>query len=118
MYDYHFTSADGQPQTEPTGMSMWDLRDFRQCGICGKEEADWLALYRHRKMHDGEKMHPCPYCERKFISRYIMKMHIKGQHKKAHMEAQAKEAENQAGLPSMDAEPAPETPPPEVEKSH
>ena len=89
-----------------------------KCEICGKELADRIKLYRHRKIHNAEKPHSCPYCERKFIQRYNMVMHMKvHEKKKAHMEAQAKEAENQAGLLSMDAEPAPETPPPELERS-
>ena len=93
-----------------------------KCEICHKELADPSSLYRHRKIHNGEKPHKCPYCDRRFIQRYNMvqhmKVHEKKMQKQAHMEAQAKEAEIQAGPLSMDAEPAPETPPPEVEKSH
>ena len=109
------TSADGQPQIGPTGKPMV------KCEICGKELADRVKLYRHRKMHNGEWPHSCPYCDYKFNMRYIMEMHIKAHEKKmqqqALKEAQAKEAENQAGPLSMHAEPAPETPPPELERS-
>ena len=95
-----------------------------KCEICGKELADPSSLYRHRKIHNAEgKPHSCPYCERKFIQRYNMVQHMKVHEEKkmrqqAKMEAQAKEAEIQAGPLSMDAEPAPETPPPELERSH
>lgn len=40
------------------------------CEICGKHLADPSSLYRHRKIHSGEKPHECPYCGRKFIQRY------------------------------------------------
>ena len=109
-------SADGQPQIGPTGKPMV------KCEICNKELADPSSLYRHRKIHNGEKPHSCPYCERKFIQRYNMVQHMKVHEKKmrrqAQMEAQAKEAEIQANLLSMHAEPAPETLPPELERSH
>lgn len=39
------------------------------CEICGKTLADPSSLYRHRKIHNGEKPHKCPFCGRKFIQR-------------------------------------------------
>ena len=48
-----------------------------ECEDCGKVLADPSSLYRHRKIHTGEKPHKCPYCERRFIQRYNMKQHIK-----------------------------------------
>lgn len=48
-----------------------------KCEICGKKLADPSSLYRHRKIHSGDKPHKCPYCERRFIQRYNMKQHIK-----------------------------------------
>jgi hypothetical protein len=47
------------------------------CEVCGKRLADPSSLYRHRKIHSGEKPHECPYCGRKFIQRYNMTQHIK-----------------------------------------
>jgi hypothetical protein len=47
------------------------------CEICGKKLADPSSLYRHRKIHNGEKPHECPFCGRKFIQRYNMTQHIK-----------------------------------------
>ena len=47
------------------------------CEICGKKLADPSSLYRHRKIHSGDKPHKCPYCTRRFIQRYNMKQHIK-----------------------------------------
>ena len=41
------------------------------CEICGKKLADPSSLYRHRKIHSGDKPHKCPYCTRRFIQRYI-----------------------------------------------
>ena len=42
-----------------------------KCDICGKTLADPSSLYRHRKIHSGDKPHKCPYCGRLFIQRYI-----------------------------------------------
>ncbi len=41
------------------------------CEICGKTLADPSSLYRHRKIHNGEKPHKCPIpsCGRRFIQR-------------------------------------------------
>ena len=39
------------------------------CKICGKTLADPTSLYRHRKIHSGEKPHKCPFCGRRFIQR-------------------------------------------------
>jgi len=47
------------------------------CEVCGKKLADPSSLYRHRKIHSGDKPHQCPYCPRRFIQRYNMKQHIK-----------------------------------------
>jgi len=47
------------------------------CEVCGKKLADPSSLYRHRKIHSGDKPHKCPYCPRRFIQRYNMKQHIK-----------------------------------------
>ena len=35
-----------------------------KCEVCGKKLADPSSLYRHRKIHSGDKPHKCPYCER------------------------------------------------------
>jgi len=48
-----------------------------ECEDCGKVLADPSSLYRHRKIHTGEKPHKCPYCDKRFIQRYNMKQHIK-----------------------------------------
>ena len=73
-----------------------------KCEICQKELADPSSLYRHRKIHNGEKPHSCPYCDRKFIQRYNMVQHMKVHEKKMRrqkqMEAQAQEAELQSEL--------------------
>merc|ERR1719445_2317455 len=48
-----------------------------QCPDCDKVLADPSSLYRHRKIHTGEKPHRCPFCKKDFIQRYNMKQHIK-----------------------------------------
>merc|ERR1719208_229903 len=48
-----------------------------KCEVCGKKLADPSSLYRHRKIHSGDKPHKCPHCCRRFIQRYNMKQHIK-----------------------------------------
>ena len=97
-------SADGQPMIGATGKPMV------KCEICGKELADPSSLYRHRKIHNGEKPHKCLYCERRFIQRYNMVQHMKVHEKKMRrqqaMDLQAKEAELQSELLQMHAEPA------------
>ena len=35
-----------------------------KCEECGKVLADPSSLYRHRKIHTGEKPHKCPHCPR------------------------------------------------------
>ena len=47
------------------------------CEICGKKLSEPASLYRHRKIHTGDKPHKCPYCDKRFIQRYNMKQHIK-----------------------------------------
>ena len=47
-------------------------RPFVKCDICGKCLADPSSLYRHRKIHNGEKPHTCKWCGRKFIQRYTI----------------------------------------------
>ena len=44
-------------------------RPYVKCDICGKCLADPSSLYRHRKIHNGEKPHTCRFCQRKFIQR-------------------------------------------------
>ena len=34
------------------------------CEVCGKKLADPSSLYRHRKIHSGDKPHQCPHCTR------------------------------------------------------
>ena len=68
-----------------------------KCEECGKVLADPSSLYRHRKIHTGERPHKCPICSRyvesrpkiiffftltlipfrRFIQRYNMKQHYK-----------------------------------------
>jgi hypothetical protein len=63
--------ANGDPILGPNGKPMV------ACEICGKELADPSSLYRHRKIHSGEKPHSCPFCHRRFIQRYNMRQHLK-----------------------------------------
>ena len=48
-----------------------------ECDICHIELAPSTNLNRHRKIHFGDKPHKCPYCNKGFIQRYNMKVHIK-----------------------------------------
>ena len=64
------------------------------CEICGKKLADPSSLYRHRKIHSGDKPHKCPFCSRRFIQRYNMKQHIK-----THRMERMSEAEKEEYLP-------------------
>ncbi len=48
-----------------------------RCEVCGKTLADPSSLYRHRKIHSGDKPHECEYCGRRFIQRYNMTQHVK-----------------------------------------
>ena len=79
-------------QIGPTGKPMV------QCCVCSFKFADASSLYRHRKIHIGEKPHECPHCERRFIQRYNMvqhmKVHEKEMRRQEQMEFQAKEAAN------------------------
>ena len=66
-----FPSEFGNPKLGPNGKPMV------KCEVCGKELADPSSLYRHRKIHSGEKPHSCPFCIRRFIQRYNMRQHLK-----------------------------------------
>jgi DNA-directed RNA polymerase subunit RPC12/RpoP len=66
---------DGDAGSIPNGLNG-EKRSVK-CEICGKQLADPSSLYRHRKIHTGDKPHKCPYCTRRFIQRYNMKQHIK-----------------------------------------
>ena len=59
-----------------------------RCKMCGKELADPSSLLHHGKIHNGEKKHSCPYCERKFIQRYNMVQHMKVHEKKMQQQVQ------------------------------
>ena len=63
------------------------------CEICGKKLADPSSLYRHRKIHSGDKPHKCPYCTRRFIQRYNMKQHIKTHRMERNQMSDAEKAE-------------------------
>ena len=39
-----------------------------KCEECGKLLADPSSLYRHRKIHTGDKPHKCPHCPRSAVS--------------------------------------------------
>merc|ERR1712223_1334717 len=65
------SASRGIPTRGPNGKSAV------QCEICLKTLADPSSLYRHRKIHNGEKPHKCPFCGRRFIQRYNMTQHIK-----------------------------------------
>ena len=41
------------------------------CEDCGKVLADPSSLYRHRKIHTGEKPHKCPHCDKYVFQIYI-----------------------------------------------
>ena len=60
----------------PSGISA-SGKPAVSCEICGKYLADASSLYRHRKIHIGDKPHKCPYCGRCFIQRYNLTQHIK-----------------------------------------
>ncbi|XP_059097684.1 zinc finger and BTB domain-containing protein 24-like [Tigriopus californicus] len=61
----------GNPILGPNGKTMV------RCEDCGKLLADPSSLYRHRKIHTGDKPHTCDICNRVFIQRYNMKQHVK-----------------------------------------
>ena len=42
-----------------------------KCEECGKLLADPSSLYRHRKIHTGEKPHKCPYCDRSAVLDFV-----------------------------------------------
>ena len=62
---------NGSPSTSrgiPAGIGP-NGKPAVSCEICGKTLADPSSLYRHRKIHNGEKPHKCPFCGRRFIQR-------------------------------------------------
>lgn len=63
---------NGSPSTSRGGISAGvgaNGKPAVSCEICGKTLADPSSLYRHRKIHNGEKPHKCPFCGRRFIQR-------------------------------------------------
>ena len=61
----------GSPSTSRGGIPALGAngKPAVSCEICGKTLADPSSLYRHRKIHNGEKPHKCPFCGRRFIQR-------------------------------------------------
>ena len=47
-----------------TGEISRNGKPMIRCEECNKVLADPSSLYRHRKIHTGEKPHKCPYCPR------------------------------------------------------
>jgi len=94
-YAWLNSMAGGAPPNTPSNMVERDTRERTplggiktgeigpngkpavECEECGKTLADPSSLYRHRKIHTGDKPHKCPYCDKRFIQRYNMKQHIK-----------------------------------------
>jgi len=74
-------SNDNRERTPQGGIRTGEIgpngKPSVECEECGKTLADPSSLYRHRKIHTGEKPHKCPFCEKRFIQRYNMKQHIK-----------------------------------------
>ena len=96
------SSPNGKMNAEPsdrnqnrtTSVASANGKPSVSCEICGKKLADPSSLYRHRKIHSGDKPHKCPYCSRRFIQRYNMKQHIK-----THRMERMSEAEKAEYLP-------------------
>ena len=63
MYTSLYFTAEGDVIYGTSGKPMVSCED------CGKTLADPSSLYRHRKIHTGEKPHSCPKCNRTFIQR-------------------------------------------------
>ena len=53
-----------EPSSARTDMIGPNGKAAVKCEECGKLLADPSSLYRHRKIHTGEKPHKCPYCDR------------------------------------------------------
>ncbi len=51
-------------------------KPYVKCPKCEKELADPSSLYRHKKIHDGNKPHMCLLCDKTFIQRYNMRQHL------------------------------------------
>ena len=45
-----------------TGKIGANGKESVECEECGKELADPSSLYRHKKIHTGERPHKCPFC--------------------------------------------------------
>jgi len=89
------SNADRNQNRTSTGpVSSATGKPSVSCEICGKKLADPSSLYRHRKIHSGDKPHKCPFCSRRFIQRYNMKQHIK-----THRMERMSEAEKEEYLP-------------------
>jgi len=73
--------ADRRQRTPHGGIKTGDIgtngKPSVKCPDCGKVLADPSSLYRHKKIHTGEKPHTCPFCPKDFIQRYNMKQHIR-----------------------------------------
>jgi hypothetical protein len=57
-------TSEQVPALGPSGKPMV------ACDICGKKLSDPSSLYRHKKIHSGEKPFKCPCCDKRFTQRF------------------------------------------------
>ncbi|KAK7078023.1 hypothetical protein SK128_021515 [Halocaridina rubra] len=58
------------------------MKKFLKCEECGMELSTKQSLQHHKSTHTGEKPFQCKYCDKKFISHYALKRHIRQKHGK------------------------------------
>nr|XP_019526587.2 gastrula zinc finger protein XlCGF26.1 [Aedes albopictus] len=69
-----------------------------ECSVC-YERFDTKILYlRHQRKMYVDELHPCPRCEEDFANLFVLKQHIKFEHKKQLKFAQMEEMRSKANL--------------------
>ena len=82
--DFTVTSANGSRLTDHNPNRSRHLREpcKYKCTYCGSEFTDRHRLLHHVTTIHGSRRFVCPQCQRSYDTKYGLKQHVDGMHKK------------------------------------
>ncbi|XP_062546610.1 zinc finger protein OZF-like [Armigeres subalbatus] len=69
-----------------------------ECTVCYQRFNTKILFLRHQRKMYVDELHPCPRCEEEFANAFVLKKHIKFDHKKQFKTAQMEEMRSKANL--------------------